>query len=313
VGRVWGPLSLRQRAGIALAVWSIAFAVLAVATAVPSGPTARLSVDDASPIVDQTVHFDASMSEGHDRGLGRIVSYRFDFGDGMSTADQTSPYTGHAYAASGTTHASVTARDARGYEGSADLTVTIRSKPPPTGSAPDLAPVAAAIVPAMPIAGQVVSLSITIMNHGAGPAESATVDVTDERPNGTIVSIGQTALPSALAAGSSVVVYSESFLAVGVGVHNLTIVVGNVSPEENYTADNTLTIRMIVSSTETPPPPPSGGFSLGTAIIVALLIAAAIAAFVGSALLLRRPKRPGPLAPPPQEPPDQSPPPIWPP
>ncbi len=312
MGRAWGPLSLRQRAGVALAVWAIAFEILAVAAAIPGGPTASLAVDDPSPIVGQTVHFDASASVGHDQGLGRIVTYRFDFGDGAGTPDQVLPTSMHAYSEVGPRRASVTAVDARGNQGTATATIDVRARPSPTGPEPDLTPAAAAANPARPIEGQVVGLAITIMNRGGAAAESATVDVYDARPNGTTVAIGQTVMREPLAAGASVVMYSESFLAVGVGNHTLRIVVGNVTPSETYQGDNVLAIRMTVVP-RTGPPPPDNGFPLGTAVLVIGLGVAGVAALVGAALLLRNPRGPGPLEPPPAEPPDQSPPPMWPP
>ena len=81
-------VGLRGRAAIALAVWAVAFTMLAVAAALPGGPTARLSVDDATPVVGQVVHFNASASGAHDAGNGRIVGYRFSFGDGQRTGWQ---------------------------------------------------------------------------------------------------------------------------------------------------------------------------------------------------------------------------------
>ncbi len=312
MGRVWGTLSLRQRAGIALVVWAIAFEILAVATAIPGGPTAVLTVDDGSPIVGQIVHFDASASVGHDNGRGRIVSYRFDFGDGNNTGDQVSPTASHAYADAGARRATVVVRDARGNEGRATVTVDVQPRPPPTGPSPDLAPVAASTNPAEPTEGQVVSLSITIVNHGGAAAESATVDVTDVRPNGTPVAIGQTQLLGPLAPGASVVVYSPSFVAVSVGDHTLRIVVGNVTPSESNTADNVKTIRMTVVAS-TGPPPIGGEFPLATALYVFGLAAAGIAAVLVAAWLLRKPREPRPLEPPPAEPPDESPPPLRPP
>ena len=101
MGRAWVTLSNRQRGAVALIVWAVAFEVLAVAAAIPGGPRAALVADDLSPIVGQTVHFDASASEAHDQGLGRIVAYRFDFGDG-AFANGTAAVVTHAYALPGT-------------------------------------------------------------------------------------------------------------------------------------------------------------------------------------------------------------------
>lgn len=299
---------------MALVVWAIAFEILAVAVAIPGGPTAALTVDDDSPIVGQTVRFDASASVGHDNGRGRIVSYRFDFGDGTGTAEQVSPIASHAYADVGTRRATVVVRDARGNEGRASLTVDVQPRPPPTGPSPDLAPVAASTNPADPSEGDVVSLSITVVNHGEAAAESATIDATDERPNGTTVPIGQTHLLEPLSPGASVVVYAPSFVAQGVGNHTLRIVVGNVTPSETYTQDNVKTIRMTVVASAGPPPPTGGEFPLATVLLVLGLAAAGVAAALVAAWLLVRSREPrGSLEPPPAEPPDESPPPLRPP
>lgn len=317
MGRVWGPVSLRQRAGIALAVWGIAFSVLAVAVAVRAGPTPVLSVDDATPVVGQTVHFDASQSAGLDEGPARIVAYRFEFGDGTSTPDGVSPYARHAYSDLGIHVASVTVRDARGLEATAIRAIDVRPSPSSTGPAPDLASAMAFTTPTQPREGDIVTLSITIANQGNGTADRATVDVTDGRPNGDTIRVGQTVLPQPLAPGGFVTVYSEPFVAVGVGNHTLTIVIGNVTPEEIFRGDNARSVRMtVVAAASAPPPPPARSFPIETALLIGGLGAAAIASLIGAALLLTRPRNSGPMGPldpPPSEPPDRSPPPIWPP
>ncbi len=312
VGRWWGRLSPRERAGVAFAVWAFAFFALSVAAATPGGPLAALTADDLHPIVGQTVHFDASASVSHDEGLGRIVSYRFDFGDGAGTAGQIPATAGHAYADVGPRRAIVIVRDARDNVGTASVTIDVRPRPTPTGPEPDLTPSAASTDPGSPLEGQVVSVGITIVNHGGATADSATIDVYDARPDGTTVAIGQIALPQPLAAGSSATVYSQSFLAVGVGDHAIRIVVGNVTPTESNTSDNAREIPMTVRAS-TGSPPNGGEIPLGNVAVIVGLLAAAIAALVGAAILLTRPRKRRPLEPPPAEPPDESPPPIWPP
>ncbi len=293
-------------------VWAIALFVLAVAAAIPPGPTAALTADDMHPIVGQTVHFDASVSAGHDQGLGRIVSYRFAFGDGTRTAEQIPATTIHAYADVGARRATVTVRDARGNEGTASLTIDVQPEPTPTGPAPDLTPSAALADPASPLEGQGVGVAITIVNHGGATAESATIDVYDERPNGTTLGIGQVTLGAPLATGASTTVYSQSFLAVGVGEHTIRIVIGNVTPAESNTNDNAREIPMTVRSSAGPGPT-GGEIPFATVAIIVVLIAAGIASLVAAATFLRRPRKHGPLEPPPAEPIDESPPPLHPP
>src|SRR3989475_7107 len=105
-----------------------------------------------------------------------------------------------------------------------------------------------------PIEGQIAIVSITIANRGNATAEAATIEVTDQRPNGKVVSIGTTSLLASLEPEVSVVVYSPTFMAMGVGNHSLQIVVGNVTPAETDVEDNTLTIGMTVLSVTGPPP-----------------------------------------------------------
>ena len=312
MGRAWGPLSLRQRAGVALAVWAIAFGLLAVASALPTGPRAVLTVDDPSPVVDQVIRFDASSSVAHDEGRGRIVAYRFAFGDGQGTPEQSSAMATHAYVAEGEMRATVTVRDARGLEGTTSLAVHVQRAPGPTGPAPDLVPVAAVSIPLQPEERDIVTVSVTILNQGGSEAEEATVDLFDDRPTGVTIHVGQVELAGPLAPGDSAVVLSESFVAMAVGDHRIRIRIGNVTPEETFTEDNDLTFTMTVTPA-TSPPPPNGGFDLATAALVTGFAAAAVAALAGSALLLLRPPQSRPLEPPPAEPPDRSPPPLWPP
>ena len=253
VGRGRGRLSLRTRVGLASAGWAVAFSLLAVVSATPRGPTAILSVDDAAPTIGQVVYFDASASVSHDNGNGRIVSYEFDFGDGNRTREQASPLASHSYSLAGPRRASVTVEDARGNEGTASVRIEVQPKPP-TGGIPDLTPASASTIPTEPIDGQIAILSITIANHGNGTADAAMIDVMDQRPNGTILAIGNASLPTQLAPEDSVVVYSPTFVAAGVGNHSLQIVVGDVTPAEKDVEDNTLTIRMTVLPVVGPPP-----------------------------------------------------------
>ena len=239
--------------GLASAVWAVAFSLLAVVAATPKGPTAVLSVDDLTPAVGQVVRFDASASIPHDQGNGRIVSYEFDFGDGNHTREQSSPFARHAYSFVGLKQATVQVEDARGNEDIASVRIDVQPESPPTG-APDLTPTSASTIPSRPIEGQIAIVSIVLVNLGNATAEGATINVTDQRPNGTVVSIGTTSLPASLAPEGSVVVYSQTFVAREVGNHSLQIVVSNVTPAESDVEDNALTIGMTVLPVTGPPP-----------------------------------------------------------
>jgi len=248
-------------------VWAVAFSLLAVVAATPQGPTAALSADDVTPIVGQVVHFDASASVGHDNGNGRIVSFEFDFGDGNRTGEQSSPFASHGYSLVGPRQAIVTVEDARGNEGSASLRIDVQPAHPPTGT-PDLTPQSAHTIPAQPIEGQTAILSIVVVNHGNGTADAATIDVTDQRPDGGLVPIGTTALPAPLEPEHSVVVYSRTFVAAPSGNHSLHIVVGHVTPAETDLEDDSLTIRMTVLPLVGPPPGGAPDLAPQSAILI---------------------------------------------
>src|SRR2546428_665304 len=278
VGRGRGRLSLRTRVGLASAGWAVAFSLLAVVSATPRGPTAMLSVADTTPMIGPIVYFDASASVSHDNGNGRIASYEFDFGDGNRTREQASPLASHSYSLSGPRRASVTVEDARGNEGTASVRIEVQPKPS-TGGIPDLTPASASTIPTEPIDGQIAILSITIANHGNGTADAAMIDVMDQRPNGTILAIGNASLPTQLAPEDSVVVYSPTFVAAAARGHPLQPTIRSVSPPETDVADTASPIPMTVLPAMGPPPPPIGG-GVETAIIAGGLAAAAVAALL---------------------------------
>ncbi len=299
---------------IALAVWSVAFTMLAVAAAIPEGPTAALTVDDAYPAVGQTVHFNASASTAHDAGNGRIVAYRFSFGDGQGTDWQPSPFAEHAYAAAGAFEATVSVVDNRGAEGAASVTVRPGTPPPPPVQEPDLVPIQAQADPASPEVNASVNVTVVVLNRGGGAALTALVNAYDVPPNGTATRVGTVALPAPLAPSVTVSVAVGPFVVRASGNHTLRIVVANVTPAETDTANNELDVRMAVLPSP-PPTKPGGGGGPGLVVspVAVALTAVAVASGAGAAFLLLRPNPPGPLEPPSATPPDRSPPPIWPP
>lgn len=304
------PRALWGRAGIALGVWAIALSLLAAATALPGPPVAALSADDATPFVGETVRFDASASEGHDKGLGRVVAYRFEFGDGSGTEWDSSPVADHAYATAGRKTPTVTVRDGRGLEGEASLEILVRDVPPPTGDAPDLEPVTATVDPAMPTVDEVLRVAVTLLNRGGANATSATVVLTDRRPGGDSIPLGEIPLGDPLAPGAQRILLSGPFLAVGEGEHGIEIVVRDVAPDEEIVANNDLTIAFEVrpraTDDDTTP-------SAGPNLLTIGLAFGAILALAGAATALNRSEGPGPREPPPAAPPSREPPPPWPP
>jgi hypothetical protein len=183
--------------------------------------------------------------------------------------------------------------------------------------APDLRPANLALSPVPAYEGDTVEVTVTVVNVGDTTAVSATIDLTDSRPNGEVISIGQTLLADPLAPGASTLVRTPKFFAVGAGEHTLTIRVGNVTPVEANGGNDALSMWMqVLPAKAPPPPPPSDGVrvealaTLGFGAFVGFLFVIGIIAVV--VVLLSR-REPYAAVPPPPEPPDRSPPPIWPP
>jgi hypothetical protein len=296
-------------------VWAVAFSLLAVVSAIPSGPVASLTVDDAYPAIGQVVHFNASASRGHDQGKGLIVAYRFVFGDGQRTDWQSSPLATHAYTRPANETATVTVVDRRDLTGTASLTIHVSSAPPPPVPTPDVIPVRVLLSPAKPHVNDSVNLTVDVINRGSAPASAAEVDAYDRRPDGTIQFLGSVQMGAALPAAQGTSVPFPAFLAVQVGNHTLRIVVTNITPAPPTPRARELNVTMTVLASgghpQTGPGDGSPAFDVGPLAIA--LSGVAVAAMAGAGyFLLRRPPK-GPLEPPSAEPPDRSPPPLWPP
>ncbi len=87
-------------------------------------PIARLSITPSTAIVDVLITFDGGLSSDPD---GSIMTYTFDFGDGVEENGTASSRT-HSYSASGTYAATLTVTDNDGNASSVNLTVTITTK-----------------------------------------------------------------------------------------------------------------------------------------------------------------------------------------
>lgn len=248
-------VALRRRAAIALAVWAVAFSMLALAAAVPEGLEVTLTATPTNALVDQTVLFHATVHDNHEDASGAHLSFRFAFGDGSGTDWQRSSNATHAYTASGNYTASVQVRDSEDHVGSASVRVHVLPPPP---RAPDLRPAIADVAPAHPVEGDSVNLTVVLVNRGTATADSATVTATDLRPNGTAASLGQLSLPSPLSPSDVVALVFGPFRAAGAGDHLLQIRVGDVRPPETYPGGGILNLTMSVAASSSPPPPPTG-------------------------------------------------------
>lgn len=185
-------------------------------------------------------------------------------------------------------------------------------------AAPDLRPAVPSIHPAPAYEGDIVEVSVLVVNQGNATATAAAIDLVDARPGGTSVPIGRSELASPLAPGASIAVSMPSFIAVGVGSHTLTIYVGNVMPPEVSAGGGAVSIPLEVlpARDSLPPPPPSDGVrieGLETLGLGALLGFVVVVLGIGVAVAAIGRRRSRELEPPPPEPPDRSPPPLWPP
>ena len=185
--------------------------------------------------------------------------------------------------------------------------------------APDLRPANPSMSPVPPYEGDVVEVTVTVVNVGDIAAVSATAELIDSRPNGDVVRIGVTPLSDSLAPGASALVQMPQFLAVGIGEHNLTIRVENVMPAEASAGNDAVSTWMqVLPAKAPPPPPPSDGVriealaTLGFGAFVGFLFVIGVIAVVVALLSRRGPER-SEMEPPPPEPPDRSPPPLRPP
>jgi len=185
-------------------------------------------------------------------------------------------------------------------------------------AAPDLRPAVPSVNPAPAYEGDIVGVSVLVVNQGDATATAASIDLVDARPGGAIVPIGRSELTGPLAPGDSVRMSMPPFVAVGVGSHTLTIRVGNVTPSEVQTGGGAIAIPLEVlpARAPVPTPPPSDGIhiegleTLGLGALLGLLVVI-LGIGVGVAAVGRRRSRE--LEPPSHEPPDRSPPPLWPP
>lgn len=241
--------ALGRRTAIVLVAGALVLSFFAASVALAWRPKAVLTVDDPTPAVGQTVHFNASASQGYDDGDGKIVAYRFAFGDGTGTDWQSSPYAAHAYTAPGNVTASVTVKTCSGQTDTASVDLTVQPLPPPFAY---VRPVFATIAPSTPTEGDFVNGTAVLLNNGTAAATSAVLAVSDVRPNGTSVALGTVEAPAPLDPGSVAIVPFGPFPAVGAGNHTLRLVVMNVTPP-SPDGDHALNLTMIVLA---PAPPP---------------------------------------------------------
>lgn len=90
-------------------------------------PVVALRVDPFQPRVGETVRFDASEAVDPD---GRVVAWRFDFGDGSGTPWLDRPVVDHAYTRKAAMPASVTVRDEAGSTASSSVLVDVANTAP---------------------------------------------------------------------------------------------------------------------------------------------------------------------------------------
>jgi len=127
----------------------------------------RASFTFSPPIarINQTVEFDATESTDD----GSIVSYNWDFGDG-EVASETDPLTSHAYGEGGTYIVLLTVTDNDLLNGTAMRDVKVRYPH-------DIMVTAVSASPHHVIAGETVTITVTVMNDGTEAESSLNVKV----------------------------------------------------------------------------------------------------------------------------------------
>jgi hypothetical protein len=137
-------------------------------------PRARLTVDNATPLVGQTVRLDASTTSDAD---GDIAGYQFDpEGNGTYEAQQSEPFTTHRYARPGIYRPSVRAVDAGGRVGGADVRVQVEGEGGPESPTPRRYRAVAPVAP-VPFSAEIGDRAFKVSLLGAKrtkvPAEKA--------------------------------------------------------------------------------------------------------------------------------------------
>ncbi|MGM0592558.1 MAG: PKD domain-containing protein, partial [Halobacteriota archaeon] len=97
-------------------------------------PSASFTFSPSSPTAGDSVTFDASETTDAD---GTIQSYQWDFGDGASTDELSSPTTTHAYASQGTYSVTLTVVDDAGLSDSVTKSVSVESDDDNSGDGDD--------------------------------------------------------------------------------------------------------------------------------------------------------------------------------
>lgn len=133
--RVWGVKDTHGNTMTTTKTWS--FTVQAPPPP-NQPPVARIAVDPTSGLLPLPVTVNASASTDD----VAVVSYAFDFGDGVTTGPQTTATAEHTYTSAGTFTVKVTVSDIAGLTSTATTTVSASTPPPP----PNFAPVAALTV-----------------------------------------------------------------------------------------------------------------------------------------------------------------------
>jgi len=94
---------------------------------VPVPPTAAFTYSPITPIVSETVTFNASLSTPNG---GSIANYTWNFDDGTPPVTETDPITTHAFLSSGTFNVTLTVIDTEGLNDTAWQTITVSTTIP---------------------------------------------------------------------------------------------------------------------------------------------------------------------------------------
>jgi PKD repeat protein len=197
-------------------------------------PVADFTYSPIEPYMNETVTFDASGSYDPD---GTIVSYEWNFGDGLNS---TGMIVTHAYEASGNYVVTLTVTDDDGLIDIAMATINVVG-------VHDIAVTDVSVYPTTVMAGEVVDITVTVRNEGS-ETETFTVRVYYDSviiSSLTIFDLGQDETRTLSFGWSTLMVTPGAYTIKAVA----SAVPGETDMEDNAFIDGTVTIR--------PPPTPS--------------------------------------------------------
>jgi len=123
-----GRIKLKDYGKLFVALFSVLTILMVLKPSTPltlasSPPVAQFTYTPKTPLINETVTFDASTS--YDPDGTKIISYKWDFGDGTPAQSTPQPTITHSYSAVGNYTVTLTVYDEQGESGTASATVNV--------------------------------------------------------------------------------------------------------------------------------------------------------------------------------------------